>query len=196
MIVRPPRFVPLHRQRGVTLLVAMIMMVLLTLLALTSANVSRSTIQVVGNMQSRDQNIAAARQVLEEAISSTRFFSTPSDAIGSPCGAANTRCIDVNGDDTADVTVVLTPAPACVRARSLLNEEVNVANTTEADCISAETGTFGQEDTTSGASSCSDSLWELNAVATDTVTEATAQVVQGVTVRVARAKVETSCPSE
>lgn len=195
MKTRPPRFAPLHRQRGVTLLVAMIMLVLLTLLALTSANVSRSTIQVVGNMQSRDQNIAAARQVLEEAISSTRFFDTPADAIGSPCAdEPNSRCIDTNGDDTADIKVVLSPPPMCVQAKNLKNVDIDASKTDEADCIEAESQSFGVIGSVKGDSACADSTWELNAVATDTVTEATAQVTQGVTVRVPRVDVETSCP--
>lgn len=189
------RFHRPHRQRGMTLLVALIMLVLLTLLALTSANVGRSTIAIVGNMQSRDESMAAARQTIEEVISSTRFFTTPADAIGSACdNTSNTRCIDVNGDGATDVRVALTPAPSCVTAQSVMNTAIDVSDTEEAGCLTGAAQSFGIAGSVTGASLCSDSLWEINAVATDTVTEASVQVTQGVSVRVAKDDIETSCP--
>jgi Tfp pilus assembly protein PilX len=189
------RYIRPHRQRGVTLLVALIMLVLLTLLALTSANVGRSTIQVVGNMQSRDESSAAARQTIEEVISSTRFFGTPNDAIGTPCDStANTRCIDNNGDGTTDVRVALTPAPTCVTAQSVMNTALDVSDTEQAGCITGMGQSYGIAGSVTGASLCSDSLWEINAVATDAVTEASVQVTQGVSVRVPTDDIATSCP--
>jgi Tfp pilus assembly protein PilX len=191
----PVHFNRPSRQRGVTLIVALIMLVLLTLLALTSANVGRSTIQVVSNMQSRDESATAARQAIEEVISTTRFFQSPTDAIASPCGnTANTRCIDNNGDGTTDVTVKLTPAPTCVVAQTVLNTSLNIANTEEQGCATGGAQSFGIVGSVSNDSLCADSTWEINAIATDMVTEASVQVVQGVSVRVAKDNIETSCP--
>jgi hypothetical protein len=45
--------------------------------------------------------------------------------------------------------------------------------------------------TASGDSLCADTLWELTAAAADNITQASATVVQGVTVRVSK---DTSCP--
>ncbi len=83
------------------------MLVLLTMLALTSFNLGKSNLQVVANMQQRDEAIAAARETLEEVISSPQFTIDPSKALAATCGALNQRCVDSNGDGTADVTVVL-----------------------------------------------------------------------------------------
>ena len=74
----------LHRQQGVTLIMALVMLVVLTLLALTSFNLTRSNLQIVSNMQQRDEAEAAAREVIEETISSTRFFETPNDILQEP----------------------------------------------------------------------------------------------------------------
>lgn len=81
-----------RRQQGMTLVMALIMLVLLTVLALTSFSLGNSNLQVVSNMQQREQAIAAANQVIEETISSPRFFSTPEAALTNPCGAPNQRC--------------------------------------------------------------------------------------------------------
>lgn len=183
------------RERGVTLIVALIMLVLITLLALTSFNIGKSNLQVVSNMQAKAEGEAAARQVIEETISSTRFFSTPGDSLGEPCdGEANTRCVDVNGDAAPDVKVELTPAPACIRARHVMNSALNVANEEDAGCALGASQSFGVAGSVTGESLCSDSLWELKAVATDVATEAKVEVTQGIGVRVARDDIETSCP--
>ncbi|HZX26099.1 MAG TPA: PilX N-terminal domain-containing pilus assembly protein, partial [Telluria sp.] len=186
---------PLARQRGITLIVALVMLVLITLLALTTFNLSKSSIQVISNMQSRTENIAAARQAIDETMSSTRFFSTPDDAIPNPCnGESNTRCVDVNGDGVNDVTVRLTPSPTCVKANGVMNSEVDVTNTENANCLLGTSQSFGVAGSVTGESLCADSTWEINAEATDNVTAAKVNMVQGVTVRVAKDDIETSCP--
>lgn len=191
---RRPALPALRRERGVTLVVALIMLVLITLLALTTFNLGQSSMQVVSNMQSRGQAAAAAKQVIEETISSTRFFNTPEDSIANPCGTPNTRCADVNNDGTTDVTVKLTPAPACVKARSVMNSELDVGNLEEAGCSLGAAQSFGVAGSVTGESLCSDSVWELNAEASDNVTQAKVNYTQGIGVRVARDDIETSCP--
>ena len=49
-----------HRQRGMTLFVALVMLVLISLLAMSTFNLGKSSIQVVNNMQNRDEGIAAS----------------------------------------------------------------------------------------------------------------------------------------
>lgn len=185
---------PRRRQQGVTLVVVMVMLVLFTMLALATFNLGKSGVQVVGNMQSRDQSVAASRQVIDETLSSTRFFTSPTDALSSPCDSSNTRCVDVNGDGKPDVQTVLTPAPACVKARSIKSSELDFNNTEDKGCILGGAQSFGVAGTVTGDSLCADSTWEVSAVSTDTVTEASVQVVQGVAVRVAKDDIEASCP--
>src|ERR1700694_1173390 len=100
-----------HRQRGVTLIVALIMLMLITLMVVTGLNLGKGSMQMVGNMQQRNQVKAAIDETLEEVISTVQFSNTPPNVFLMPCNkVANTKCVDIDGDGTADVTVSLTPA--------------------------------------------------------------------------------------
>jgi Tfp pilus assembly protein PilX len=175
---------PGRHQEGVTLIVALIMLIMLTLLALTSFNLGKSTLQVVNNMQVRDAGIGAARQVIEEAISSTAFYDSPTDILQNPCdGNKNTRCIDTNGDLTPDVTVAL--ETSCVKVHVLKDNDLGkTGDNTEYDCSiggGQNSGIVGADG--GGNSQCADAVWDLKATATDVQTQSTVVVVQGVATR-------------
>lgn len=189
----------LHRQRGATLIVALIVLIMLTLFAVTSFNLGKSSLQTVGNAQSRNEAMAAAQQALEEAVSTTRLFLSPSAVIlnGDPAcngGVANTKCVDINGDNNPDITVTLTPTPACISARPILNSELNPSLANDAGCSMQAGQAFGVAGASTGSSLCADSLWEVNAVAQDNLTGAQYTVTQGVGVRVATDDVAANCP--
>jgi|SRR3989338_3580954 len=189
----------LHHQRGATLVVALIVLVLLTLFALTSFNLGKSSLQTVGNAQFRNEAMAAAQQTVEEVVSTTRLFETPSAVIingVAACngGAANTKCVDVNGDSNPDITVTLTPTPTCISARPILNNELNPSVTNDANCAIQAGQGFGVAGANTGSSLCSDSLWEVNAVAQDNLTGAQYTVAQGIGVRVATDDIPATCP--
>jgi Tfp pilus assembly protein PilX len=184
-----------RRQRGATLLVALIMLVLMTMFAVTTFNLGKSSLQMVGNMQQRNQAHVAAQSTIEEVISTTRFFQAPSAVFFTPCGnVANTRCVDINGDGKPDITVTLAPIPACVKAKTLQNALLNLTNPNDAGCTVGTSQSFGIVGSATGASLCADSTWEINAVAVDNVTQARATLTQGVGVRVATDDVGASCP--
>jgi len=183
------------RQRGFVLVVALVMLVMLILLALSSFNMVKGDLQIVSNMQQRNEAVAAATQTLEEVISSTRFITTPNDSLASPCnGAANTRCVDVNGDGKPDVTVKLTPAPHCVKAQAIKNSALDVTKADDIGCSLGGNQAFGVAGAVTGDSLCDDSVWEAHAIATDNVTEAKAEATLGISVRVAKDDVASSCP--
>ena len=186
-----------HRnEAGVTLVTALIMLVLLTLVALTSFNLGKSNLQIVSNMQQRDEATAAAREVIEETISNTRFFVTPDHILANPCGGvANQRCVDTNGDGKNDIKVVIAPKPKCVKAPVIKNTALKLANTEDAQCSMGSAQNFGVAGAVDGNSACADSIWEITAVATDVDTEAEVEVTQGVAVRVARDDVTNNCPT-
>ena len=66
-----------HRQRGATLIVGLIMLVLITLMVLTAFTQSSTNLKSVGNMQYRDEAAAATNAAIEEVISSPAIFITP-----------------------------------------------------------------------------------------------------------------------
>lgn len=185
----------LQRQRGITLVTALIMLVLLTLLALTSFNVGRANLQIVSNMQQRDEATAAAHEVIEETISNTRFFVTPDNILANPCGAPNQRCVDTNGDGKDDIKVVLAPKPKCVKAPIIRNTALDLAVPEDAECTMGSAQNYGVAGAVDGSSACANSIWDVTAVATDLQTNAKVQVTQGVAVRVAKDDVANNCPN-
>ena len=64
-------------QGGVTLLVTLIMLILITLMVTTSFTLSKSNLKSVGNMQFRNEALAAANVAIEQQISSANSFSNP-----------------------------------------------------------------------------------------------------------------------
>lgn len=180
-------------QSGVTLLVTLIILVLMTLLAVSSFLLGKNSMQTVGNMQQRNEAMAAAQETLEDTVSKTYFFESPNNAIPDGC-AANTKCIDVNADGKADVTVKLA-TPTCIQAQVILVAELDLSNEEDKGCsIGVQQGQFAVEGAATGNSICADSLWELSAEATDNVTESKVSVTQGAAVRVSTDNVAASCP--
>lgn len=166
----------MSNQRGATLLVALIMLVLMTLAAVMSFNVARSNSAIIGNQQAVQGTTNSAKEALEEALSHTYFADSPS----APFGNSATKTYDTNGDGTADVTVTMTPAP-CVRLVTIL--PVDPTDTTSQGCVGGVLQNMGVEGAAQSGTTCADVIWELTAAATDNVTEARTTAVQGVRVR-------------
>jgi hypothetical protein len=183
-----------RHQQGLTLVTALIMLVLLTLLALTSFNLGNSTLQVVGNMQQREQSVAAANEAIEETISSTNFFNTPAAALPHPDGAPNQRLVDIDADGKADIKVTISPPPSCVKAQVIKNSDLRLEDAEDAGCSVGTAQNFGVAGASDGNSDCANSVWDVNAVATDMATKASVKVTQGVAVRVAKDDIATNCP--
>lgn len=186
------------------LIVGLIMLVLITLATVASFNIGRTSLDIVSNMQHRSEAVTAANNAIQEALSTTRLFSDSANILASPCGGtANTRCVDTNGDGTMDVTVTLTPTPACVQARGILNAELQpelesadplVAMDANNCLVGTTQGVFGIQGVPTGYSNCANSTWEIVAVAADAVTQAAVTVTQGAGVRVSTSAIATSCP--
>lgn len=178
------------RQQGATLLVSLIMLVLMTLLAVSSFNMGKTSLQVVGNMQQRNQALSAAQEAINDAISTTRFIETPAAVL---TNNSNSMTVDVNGDGSADITVNVA-VPTCIKSQILKSAQLNVANSEDAGCTLGTGQNFGVQGSSTGDSLCAEGLWEITAVATDNITEATNSVTQGIGVRVSTDQIEASCP--
>ena len=183
------------RQTGMALVVGLILLALMTVMAITGFNIGRTSLDIVGNMQSRQEVIVAANSAIQEAISTTRLFEAPDSIFLNPCAGANTRCFDTNGDGTDDITVELTPTPTCVQAQKIPNALINPADVNQAGCTTSAGQTYGQEGTATGSSLCANSVWEVTAVATDLITEAEVVVTSGAAVRASTDDIDTKCPA-
>lgn len=187
-----------HGQRGVTLVVGMIMLLMITLLVLGGFLLGRNNLEIVGNMQHRNETTASAQRAIEEAISSPLLTTTPTNIFQPPCAAANTKCYNVTKNSTntpADqIAVTLTPTPTCVKAEIVKSANLDLSTLNDQRCVVQENQQFGVENVAGGDSLCADSTWEVRAVATDAATSARSVITQGVAVRVRAVDVAASCP--
>ena len=171
---------PRHRQRGMTLLVAMIILVMITLLAVSAYRVSNTNLKIVGSMQGRQEGVSAAQAVIEQVLSSIQFTRTPAAVASQHWG------IDMNGDSKEDYDVKLSPIPRCVRtAPVVLGTKIAIA---DLPCVGS--AVLGKAHI---SAYCSDTIWEITATTQDKLTGANTTVRQGVAVRVAVDDAATSC---
>jgi len=182
---------PSRHQRGIALFVGIIMLLVLTLVTVVAFNLSKGSLQIIGNMQHRNEVLAAANAVAEEAMSSTRLYQSPNSVLLNPCnGTPNVRCVDLDGDGLGDVVVTLSPAPVCLQLLNIRNSTLDLNNPDDAGCaIGNGNGSSLVEGANNGNSLCAATLWEINAVGVDAVTETQATVTLGVATRAS-----TACP--
>lgn len=66
-----------HRQTGATLIVALIMLVMMSILAVSAINLSTINFKIIGNMQAQKIMDAAAQDAIEQAMSTYAVFTAP-----------------------------------------------------------------------------------------------------------------------
>ena len=163
-----------------TLLVAMIILVMITLLAVSAYRVSNTNLKTVNSMQGRQEGQAAAQAVIEQILSSLQFTRAPAGVAAAHWG------IDINGDGTEDFDVKATPQPRCVRIAPV----VIGATPQPADYPCIGSAVLGKAHL---SSYCADTIWEITATTTDKLTAATTTIRQGVAVRVGVDDASSSC---
>ncbi len=182
-----------RRQQGSTLIIALIMLVLLTLFAVSSLKTAKTNLLVVGNMQMKNEALNASQEAIEKVISTSQFISDPGNAVINPCAGPNTLCTDVNGDGTADFTSTLAPQPACVAVKPIKNADLVLTNLEDLGCSAGQQQQFGVAGAVTGDSLCSNTVWEITAETVGATTGAKAAATQGIGVRVSSDAAGTSC---
>jgi type II secretory pathway pseudopilin PulG len=175
-----------RHQKGTSLFVGLIMLILLTLLAISAFQSSNTNLKIVGNMQVRQESLSAAQTATEQVISDPAFIN--------PTTPPASRTVTLN---KAPYTVQFTPAPACVSVVDIPSEDLDPTNADDLKCIPSgvtrESGIFS-----SGAplppSYCSNTRWLVTARVQDPNTSGDTTLQQGVAVRVSKAKALTYCP--
>jgi len=182
----------LRQQRGATLVIALIFLVLMSLFAISQFNTSTGNMRIVGNMQSRQEAISAAQQAIEQTLSSSAFTTNP-DAV-----AASPVPVDINGDGVSDYAVQLTPRPSCYRAKAIKTSELDPAIAADIACIRSGVVQNAGLDTAgagaaAGDSLCAESEWNVRAQVVDERTGTRVAVHQGVSLRVLATDALNSC---
>jgi Tfp pilus assembly protein PilX len=154
-------------QRGATLIIRLIMIVLITLIVVNAFTLSSSNLKEVGNMQLRQEGIAAANQAVETVVSSAFYDSASNYNIA----------VDIDKDGTTDYTVAVAQ-PVCVAAK-----QVSVAAPSDVELpVAMQSGAEWNTD------------WDLSATVTDAKSGASVVVREGVRVRLSQTKKTTDCP--
>jgi type II secretory pathway pseudopilin PulG len=180
-------------QRGMTLIIAMLFLIILSLFAVSSFNSSTTNTKVTGNMIARQEAQAAAQWLIDSTISSAAFANDPKTV------TETDYAVDLDGDGTDDLFPELDPVPTCQRSRAIKDTELDIAgDPDDLACAKGSSGGGGLLDTgahdpTSGDSLCSNTEWNVRAVVNDPVTGARVAVNQGVGVRVQKTKANDYC---
>ena len=177
-------------QRGPALIIGMIMLLLITLVVTAAFNLSGANLKAVGNLQTRNEAVAAANRAIEEVAAS--LLAPGSDgtpSLAPPQGTVS--MVDINNDGLNDYTVTVAP-PVCVRATKAVD--------------SGGGGSTGPGGITGGASSSGSGLaalpdqynavWDISTTVTDTTpgaTGTTTSVRQGVRALLNKAQFEALC---
>lgn len=155
---------PKANQRGATLIVGLIMLLLFTLMVGSSFMMSGTNLKAVGNTQSRDDALAAANSVLELVLS-TPFTDSP---------MAQSIDVDLNNDSVYDYRVDIAK-PTCISA--------TVADAMPASSVSLPTM----------GSDTWNTVWDIKATVQDAVSGASVIVHSGVRVLLTEVKKNSVC---
>ncbi|MCY1280969.1 hypothetical protein D9M68_345450 [compost metagenome] len=152
-------------QRGAALIVALVMMLLMTLMVTGAFSLSGSNLKAVGNMQNRNEAIAAANVAIERVMSSA-FTNAP---------VAESLNIDLDNDNRTDYVVAMA-APTCLR-------------------VTAAPSSTPSSASLPGLSSARwNTVWNLDARVDDAATGASVHVRSGVRVLLTDAQKNVVCP--
>lgn len=187
---------PPRNQSGITLIIGLIMLVLMTLLAISAMRLANTNLKVVSNQQFQNEAQTAAAYALDTMANKSTF------------AADNATTVTVNVGQ-ADYAVTLTK-PACKRYRTIPKIELVTVNagmpSIDANDVPCFTGSSSSPLTivggttsvdTAGDSLCAGTLWEVQAsvaaAATGVDTGAVSVMTEGLEQRMTVPDAQTSC---
>jgi Tfp pilus assembly protein PilX len=159
--------VSLRAQRGATLIVGLIMLVLLTLVVTSAFMLSTGNLKAVTNMQFRNEAMAAANKAIEQVLGSN-FTKAPT---------AEEIIVDVDNDPNTPNYLVQIATPTCIRASVAL---APVSSSLKLISMSTE--------------SHWNTVWDIDAAVTDEVSGASIRIRQGVRVLLTQSQKKIVCP--
>lgn len=179
-------------ERGVTLIVVMIFLVLMSFFAISAFNNTNGNLRIVGNAQYRQEAINAAQIAIEQTLSSALFSTDPGAVAASPV------LVDIDGSGGTVYSATLTPQPKCYRAKTLKVSDLNPAIATDLSCMadgSVQNSGLDIAGATAGTgdSLCADTEWNIRAQVTYARTNTKVAINQGVSLRTLAADASNSC---
>jgi Tfp pilus assembly protein PilX len=163
-----------HCQRGVTLAISLIMLVIITMLVLGAFRLSTGNLRTVANIQFRNEALAAANVAIDDVVSNL----LPTGSLVAP--PARVIDVDIDGDGTPEYKVAV-QAPECVRAVQ------SSASVSSSVTLGPSLSTVALWNT----------LWDLSAAVSDYTADSTGASVgvhQGIWVLLTEAQRNAVCP--
>jgi Tfp pilus assembly protein PilX len=156
-------------QRGATLVIGLIMLVLITLMLITALTLGISNFRAVGNMQYREEAVAAASKAVEQVVSSP-FTAAP---------GAETILVDIDNNGTTDYSVAIA-VPQCISATQAFGADPSSLSLPPAMTVASTWNT----------------VWDIDATvnSTSNVGGAAVRVRTGVRVLLPEAQKDVVCP--
>lgn len=168
----------LRKQKGVTLVVGLIMLIVLTLLVVSAVRFSSTNLRIAGNMQIQNEASTAAQQGIEKLLD-TDFTLAP---------VATNIDVDLNNDGVKDYTVAIVQ-PVCNSAQSLTGADGN-PNVADDQALFSSGGSDNSGiidssgNSTGGTSYVQKQKWDVTARVTDSRSGADLTQHQGIAIRV------------
>ena len=158
-------------QRGATLVVSLIMLVLISMLVTGAFTMSSTNLKSVGNMQHRNEAIAAGNKAIEQVLSSP-FTNAPT---------AESIEVDIDNNGSTDYRVDFA-APTCVSASRLASTVAPPSSITLGPAFAVATSDFYE------------TVWDLDANVSDpSGSGAAARLRQGVRVLLSQVQYNAVC---
>jgi Tfp pilus assembly protein PilX len=144
-------------------MISLIMLVVLTLLAVSSIRMSTVTLRTVNATQGRGEAMSAATRALDQILSSNF-----TNDIGS-VAATYSVAIDATKTYPVDVT-----RPCLKQVQPIFNSQLRLTDAEDLRCYDSSTNPW---------SACANTVWQLSASVRDSFLGTRVDVVQGVAVR-------------
>ena len=124
-----------NKQKGATLFVALILLVIMTLFAISSINMGTVNLKIVGNMQATKSLDAVNQSALEQVISQSANFTTPTaTSVSSTYGTVSVEtpvCIDsITASGYSAVNKSIIPEDNTWELRSTVSDSITGAQST------------------------------------------------------------------
>jgi Tfp pilus assembly protein PilX len=173
------------RQSGITLVVSLIMLVVLTLLVVSAIRFGNINLKISGNAQAEAEAAAAVQVAVEkmmgEVVGAVKVDLVPAQPAMQVSTGASTYSVNVQ-------------KPVCTLSKSIRNTELSNSKPADLPCF----GNNDQQDQVDAngkviqaPTTCKSQQWEIKAALTDSPSGAQISMLQGVALRVPS---EVQCP--
>lgn len=174
-----------HAQSGVTLVMSLIMLIVLTLLVVSAIRFSNINLRLAGNAQTQAESAAAAQVAIDQVLTAALSGNSLSAM------AAASATISTGG---ASYTVAVSK-PACNMTQNIDTSTLDPSIPADRPCFGLGANDQLVDATiklTTGPSACKNQMWDIGASVGDGASGSQVTILQGASLRVGA---ETSCPA-